>query len=336
MSITFDYNDFGTTLDFYADSSFDTLNIVIADSFRYAASFHYDGSFQSGLYATSNPLEGDYIRYQRYEGAPDGTPDAEAARFDTFNFDVPEGWRAEFIDNSVRYPMETIGGATNVFTYYAYTVRLFSEDGFIGSMNVSGRISGEVTPACFTAGSLIATPDGPRPIEDLREGDTVLTRDRGPLPVRWIGQSHQTAETLAQFPELRPVRIAAGALGDHAATLVSPHHRILLKGWQAQALYGEDELLAAACNLINDSTISRAGCEPCTYVHLLFDSHEIVQVDGLWSESFHPAALSKGSVTTAQHDEVVALFPELENPSQWPLARRTAKPTEASVLVTGL
>ena len=41
---------------------------------------------------------------------------------------------------------------------------------------------------CFTAGTRILTPHGPRPVEDLRPGDLVITRDNGPQPLRWTGR----------------------------------------------------------------------------------------------------------------------------------------------------
>ncbi|MBL9056263.1 MAG: Hint domain-containing protein, partial [Rhodobacteraceae bacterium] len=43
------------------------------------------------------------------------------------------------------------------------------------------------TAICFLRGTRITTPDGPRAIEDLAEGDLVTTLDHGPQPIRWIG-----------------------------------------------------------------------------------------------------------------------------------------------------
>lgn len=40
---------------------------------------------------------------------------------------------------------------------------------------------------CFTAGTMIATPDGERAIETLKVGDLVETLDNGPQAIRWIG-----------------------------------------------------------------------------------------------------------------------------------------------------
>lgn len=45
-----------------------------------------------------------------------------------------------------------------------------------------------LTVTCFAAGTMITTPDGPGAVETLRPGDLVVTRDRGPQPLRWIGR----------------------------------------------------------------------------------------------------------------------------------------------------
>ncbi|CUH47621.1 hypothetical protein RUA4292_01792 [Ruegeria atlantica] len=63
---------------------------------------------------------------------------------------------------------------------------------------------------CFTAGTLIETPDGMRPIEALAVGDEVVTMDRGPQRIRWIGARALTGQELSEKPKLRPIRIAAG------------------------------------------------------------------------------------------------------------------------------
>mgnify|MGYP003561850666 FL=1 len=45
---------------------------------------------------------------------------------------------------------------------------------------------------CFANGTRIATPRGERPVEDIRPGDRVMTRDNGPQPVRWAGSVSYT------------------------------------------------------------------------------------------------------------------------------------------------
>lgn len=65
---------------------------------------------------------------------------------------------------------------------------------------------------CFLAGTLIATPSGEVPVETLRAGDLVLTRDHGPQPLVWATSSRITPEAIDRAPDLRPIRIAPGAL----------------------------------------------------------------------------------------------------------------------------
>ncbi|MEM9431389.1 MAG: Hint domain-containing protein [Pseudomonadota bacterium] len=137
------------------------------------------------------------------------------------------------------------------------------------SLSKAHRPSRKTT--CASRGARrFSPPEGTHPIETLRLGDLVTTRDHGPQPIRWIGSTTLSAETLAQFPEKRPVTMAAGALGDHGETTVSPAHRVLLEGWRAEALFGETEVLASAVSLVNDTTIRRADVEEVEYVHILF------------------------------------------------------------------
>lgn len=186
---------------------------------------------------------------------------------------------------------------------------------------------------CFTKGAMIETPSGPMPIENLQVGDLVETKDHGAQQIRWIGSSIITGETLAQFPEMRPIRINAGALGDNETQLVSPAHRMLLNNWQAETLFGKPEVLASARSLINDHSITVAhDINEVEYFHVLFDNHEIIHVDGAWSESFHPSGLGNDPASRATRAEVLALFPDLDDQAQKPTARATLCDKDVSVI----
>ena len=240
---------------------------------------------------------------------------------DTVNFVLPEGWD---IVESFSFP-----AGDNTY-YLLYVVD--ESDAQQAIVNLLGQL-GTVTNVCFTRGAMVETPEGPKAIEDLREGDLVLTRDRGPQPIRWVGSSKVTGETLAQFPELRPIRIAADALGDNAETLVSPQHRMLMTGWRAEALFGETEVLATAKSLVNDTTITVADVPEVEYFHILFDAHEIIRADGAWSESFHPEALDMGTASEATRDEVLEIFPELESQAATPAARGSITEADVNILM---
>ncbi len=76
----------------------------------------------------------------------------------------------------------------------------------------------------FTRGTRITMATGAqKPIEDLRPGDRILTRDEGVQQLRWIGESTSRA-----VGRMAPVLIRAGALNNAADLLVSPDHRLLV------------------------------------------------------------------------------------------------------------
>lgn len=145
-------------------------------------------------------------------------------------------------------------------------------------------VPSQLGPPCFTPGALILTPGGERPVEDLRPGDLVTTRDRGPQPVRWVG-----SETVAGTGVTAPVLIRAGAFGNRRDLLVSPQHRMLVRGWRAELFAGQPEVMAAAVHLVNGRTVVRAPCAEVTYVHFMCDRHEIVLAEGAETESLDPS-----------------------------------------------
>lgn len=178
--------------------------------------------------------------------------------------------------------------------------------------------------ACFAQGTLVATVFGERPVETLNAGDRVLTRDNGVQELRWIGWRTLGWSTLMTHPHLKPVRIREGALGPNSPSRdlqVSPNHRILITDERG------DEVLVAAKDLVGSPGISVVEAMGTTYLHLLFDAHEVVLSDGAWSESFQPSDFAIGTFGAGARSEVVALFPELGSPTaidRFRLARRLA------------
>jgi Ca2+-binding RTX toxin-like protein len=192
---------------------------------------------------------------------------------------------------------------------------------------------------CFTPGTLIETKSGPVPVELLRVGHKVLTRDNGFQRIRWIGRRQLVRADLAANPALQPVLIRKGALGGglpSADMRVSPQHRMLLTGARADLLFGETEVLAAALHLVGQPGVERAPCDSVTYLHLMFDAHEIILADGAWTESFHPGERSLSGLEAGQRAELFAIFPELRFPEAcrgFAAARLSLKAHEVSVLL---
>lgn len=184
----------------------------------------------------------------------------------------------------------------------------------------------DLVAPCFTPGTEIATPRGPVPAERLAVGDRVCTMGNGAQTIRWVGRVTLGPEDLARTPALRPIRLRADALGDgqpQRDMLLSPQHRVLVGGWRAELFLGEREYLAAACHLVNNRTIAPAhDVDRVTYIHFLFDRHEIVFADGLPAESFLPGPITLAALPDASRDELLRLFPAL--------ARRQAPPMKAA------
>ncbi len=166
------------------------------------------------------------------------------------------------------------------------------------------------SPFAFALGTRIDTPDGPRRVETLVPGDLVATLDNGSQPLRWVGRRLITPAEMALRDDLRPLRLEAGVLGAERALLISPRHKMLLNDWRAQVYFGEDQVLVPAQALINGSTVRQVlPLAGVTYVHLLFDRHEVIVSEGALSESFHPGETGLGALDPAQRHEIEALFP---------------------------
>lgn len=183
---------------------------------------------------------------------------------------------------------------------------------------------------CFTAGTMIQTADGERPVERLTLGELIATKDADLQPLRWIGR--RTVEAVGDFA---PIRIRAGTFGDHRDLLVSPQHRVLLRNSLAELLFGESEVLIAAKDLVDNRSVTRCEGGSVTYVHLMFDQHQVVYSDGLPTESFLPGPQTTSLFEQPVLDEICAIFPQLDpqtGEGYGPAARRTLRHFEAQLL----
>lgn len=191
---------------------------------------------------------------------------------------------------------------------------------------------------CFTPGTMIMTPDGARDVASLSEGDFVQTADNGRAEVLWLGQRRVTGARLKAMPSLTPVRLRAGALDQDvpdAGLLVSPDHRIVLRGARAHNLYNADEVLVTARDLINDHSIIRDHSQrEVTYIHMMLPSHEIVFANGVATESFHPASAALSVMEDVSRDRMFDRLPDLRDSvhTYGDYARRVLSDSEAAIL----
>ncbi|QPI85617.1 Hint domain-containing protein [Rhodobacterales bacterium HKCCA1288] len=170
---------------------------------------------------------------------------------------------------------------------------------------------------CFCPDTLIDTQDGPRAVQDLTIGTKVWTQDHGYQPLRWIAQRRIPQKVALQHPNLWPIRIKAGAMGQGLPTrdlMVSPQHRVLLRSRVAQRMFDCDEVLLAAKHLTAHAGIDQirpeAGIE---YRHFMFDNHELVASNGLLTESLFTGPEAVKAIPAEARDELFTLFPDLRH-----------------------
>ena len=191
---------------------------------------------------------------------------------------------------------------------------------------------------CFTPGTMILTPDGPRDVASLGEGDRVQTRDNGPAEILWIGRRRVTGARMLAMPELVPIRLRAGALDSDvpdAGLLVSPDHRIVLRGPRARDLFNAEEVLVTARDLIDDVMVLRDRSQrEVIYIHMMLPQHEIVMANNVPTESFHPASAALATMGQADQDRLYDRLPDLrDDPTSYGgHARRILSVSEAAIL----
>ena len=192
---------------------------------------------------------------------------------------------------------------------------------------------------CFTPGTLIATPKGEVPVEMLRAGDRIITRDNGIQEIRWVGRKDMGWHDLVANPHLKPVLIRQGSLGNglpERDMMVSPNHRVLVANDRTALYFDEHEVLVSAKHLVAGKGIDSVNAVGASYIHFMFDRHEVVLSNGAWTESFQPGDYTLKGMGNAQRGEIYDLFPELKTDAGlegYSSARRTLKRHEAMILV---
>jgi len=221
-----------------------------------------------------------------------------------------------------------------------YFVEALLDDGSVTSFTqrAPAAVSLEDVCANFARGSLIAIENGQVAVEDLRPGDKVKTRDNGCQTVRWIGSC-----ALAQTTDMArwPLRIKADALGELRPIqdlVVSPRFRLLSNHPSCKALFGSSETLAPAADLLDGDTIMRVRpASDLMFYNLMFDAHQIIDANGLETESYHPGNFGVAVMSAERQSYMQQLLRHLEGD----LNRfgRTARPLlkgfEAEVLRVG-
>lgn len=167
----------------------------------------------------------------------------------------------------------------------------------------------EVACVSFTHGTMITMASGAqKPVELLCEGDMVLTRDDGPQPLRWIGQS-----TVRATGEGAPIRIRAGTLNNADDLLVSPDHRLFVYQRRDHLGAGRSEILVKARHLVNGDSVARVEGGFVEYYQLLFDDHQIIYAEGIAAETLLVDTRTRAALPDALDAKLATALPSHDN-----------------------
>lgn len=202
-------------------------------------------------------------------------------------------------------------------------------------------VEGPPTPGnpgvpCFTPGTLITTESGDVAVEDLKPGMRVLSRDHGYVTLRATRSADIRPAVLRWNPDLCPVVVPSGVLGNHRAMTFSPAHRILVQGIDVELVCGGAEAFVPAHHFVGLAGSTRLPANrPVTYIHLLFDHHEVICSDGVWTESLFMGDVAQAAIRAVEDWTVQDGF-DLGQVIHRRTARIVLKRHEAAVLLDRL
>ncbi len=293
------------------------------------AEFARDDDFQIATYEQNGQLSAS-VTLSDLTPVLDATTGYYVYTFETITT-APNGGNGNaeaiaLVDNSLANPVLSfydIGGGTSNITAAAGTpaagatstnISATPEESIqfdAGGNRIDGDLTEDSSVVCFADGTMIATPDGFMPIERLKVGDRICTLDADPQPIRWISSRQIGHLELLANPFLRPVVFP----GD-TKLKVSRHHRMLIRGKIAQRMFGQDQILVPAKDLVgycgvkmDDSTGS------LRYYHILLDAHHIINANGIAAESLYLGSEGLNAMTPAARNELEMIFPQLANPA---------------------
>lgn len=248
------------------------------------------------------------------EGSEAGTTGELLALEARLTFMAPDGSRAELLliglgaDRRLVLPLTPVEPGTD------YTLIAASEAPDPVALT-------DIVSVAITRGTRIALADGTQcPIERLRPGDLVLTRDNGPQPVR-----HVLARTVRAGGAFAPVAIPKGTLGNADDLVVSQHQRLFLYQRGPHRIAGRAEVLVRARDLVDGETVTLRKGGYADYVSLVFDRHEVIYAECIPVESLLVNEATRRQLPEEERSRLAAELPGL---SQAPV-RAAEAPSEA-------
>jgi parallel beta-helix repeat protein len=223
----------------------------------------------------------DVVGNQAFANGAGGVLVSGSAHDNTIGGTVAAGVRAaDVISGNDGNGVTLTAGTSNTTGYGAQGVVPIPNNGVAidPGLSTGNTIADNQVFACFALGTRIATPQGEVAVEDLDEGDLVLTLDGAAQPITWIGSRHVNCRRHNRPEAIRPVRIRAHAFGPNQPSRdlrVSPDHAIFAEGVFIPVKY-----------LINGSSIAQLKVAEVTYFHVELPAHAAIYAEGLPTESY--------------------------------------------------
>lgn len=169
---------------------------------------------------------------------------------------------------------------------------------------------------CFAAGTRVGTKAGIISVQDLRVGDWVKTLDHGFQKVLWVGRRFLSPQMLTDSPNLKPIYIEAGALGENLPNrdlILSPQHRVMLRSRITRRLTDQDGILVAAKKLVGFHGIRQLDCGlGVQYHHFACAAHQLVWANGTPAETFLRGSQAKFLLSNPASDALAAALPQAQ------------------------
>lgn len=187
--------------------------------------------------------------------------------------------------------------------------------------------------AAFARGVLIASPKGPMAIEDIQPGDWLNTSVGQPAEVMWIGStSFVPADTGKRMPLIRIMADSFGENRPGSYVTVGPAARILQTPPHLRGATAGAAVLTPIQEFVDGvNVIEVVPPTPVRLFHLCLSRHAAVDVGGLQMETYHPGTGATRTVTHAQRDLFLSMFPHIAHITDFgPLAHPRAPEREGA------
>lgn len=180
------------------------------------------------------------------------------------------------------------------------------------TINAPTGVPFEPAFAGMVRGTMIDTPHGRTPIEDLRPNDAVLTAQHGPQRIQWIGSMLLFPDPAAQN-RAPLIRICADTFGMErpVSDLIIGHGmRLLHHGAHLQERFDATDVAVPAHALCDGyGVFPLQPAVPMRLYHLALPMQAMVRANGVPVESYHPGPNIQRMLPPETLAQFLALFP---------------------------